>query len=64
MLESKNVLFPFCNSHKSQYHLEIIRSTMKTFLKAYIHEMNNNFSKNLKSIVFQKDRKLLTLVAK
>jgi len=64
MLESKNVLFPFSKSHKNQYHLEIICSTMKTFLQAYIHEMRNNFSRNLKNIVFQKGRKLMTLVPK
>ena len=60
LLEVKNFSLPFCENHNEKVLKQMTNATMKTFLKAYIHEMNEKFSKG-GSFVQQKSRKLRTV---
>ena len=41
-LNSNNFSLPLCHEHFDSYTKLMIQGTMKTFLKAYIHEVNEN----------------------
>ena len=43
LLNEKSYIIPFCSEHSDCYTRLMIQSTMKTFLKAFIHEMNENY---------------------
>ena len=60
-LAKQKVSLPFCAIHDEPYSVGMIRTTLKIFLKAYIHELNNIFSKNVKNSSWEKNRKLLNL---
>ena len=61
-LDSKSYKIPFCDDHNACYTRIMIQSTMKTFLKAFIHEMNEKFATKTFSNVKPKNRKLNLLV--
>ena len=60
-LKAKDYSIPFCSEHCDCYTQLMIQSTMKTFLKAYIHEMNENFVTKSSSGQKPKNRKLAIL---
>jgi hypothetical protein len=64
ILKAKQFSAPFCPDHKDVCTKMMVQSTMRTFLKAYIHEVNELFVKENNYNSSQKNRKLLTLSAK
>jgi hypothetical protein len=64
-LNSKEFSFSFCNDHNDLYTQMMIQSSMKTFLKAFIHEINETFSREQNhGKKLQKNRKLHIMSAK
>ena len=57
-------IVPFCTEHCSSYTRIMIQSTMKTFLKAFVHEMNENFDDRFVTAGGSKNRKLRILSQK
>ena len=70
ILNSEKVLLrecfniPFCPEHCSCYTRIMIQSTMKTFLKAFVHEMNEKFDDRFITATGAKNRKLNILSRK
>ena len=62
VLRQKSYIIPFCEDHCDCYTKIMIQSTLKTFLKAFIHEMNEKFI-SVKSEVKPKNRKLSILTS-
>jgi len=70
ILNSKKVLLqksfniPFCPDHSTCYTEIMIQSTMKTFLKAFVHEMNEKSDDRFLTSTGAKNRKLNILSKK
>jgi hypothetical protein len=64
-LNSNDFSLSFCKNHHDLYTHMMIQSSMKTFLKAFIHEINEIFSREQnQGHRFQKNRKLQIMASK